>query len=140
MADAHDKLGLSQDAAIVLALAETAIPFSSSCEDEAERWVRVLRLHGQVGGALQALGVGEAPLETMADAPAARTPRMPGRDVIGEVRAASARYAAGRNAKLVGTADVLFAVFETYGKSFDRALYVRGASRDELIERLATGA
>jgi hypothetical protein len=35
---------------------------------------------------------------------------------------------------------VLFAVFEIYGKSFDRALYVRGASRDELIERLAATA
>jgi hypothetical protein len=32
---------------------------------------------------------------------------------------------------------VLFAVFEVYGKSFDRALYVRGATREELFERLA---
>jgi hypothetical protein len=28
---------------------------------------------------------------------------------------------------------------ELYGRTFDRALYVRGASRDELIERLAGG-
>ena len=51
---------LSQDAAIVLALADTAVPYACSIEDEAERWVRVLRVHGQVGRALQSLGVGEA--------------------------------------------------------------------------------
>lgn len=137
MAEAQPKLPFSQDAAIVLALAETAIPFASTREDEAERWVRVLRLHGQVGGALQGLGVGEAPLETVAQEPATKTPRKPGENVVREVAAVATRYSAGRNAKLVGTIDVLFAIFEVYGKSFDRALYVRGASREELIERLA---
>src|SRR3954462_10361996 len=58
---------LSQDAALVVALAGTAIPFAHSAEDEAERWLRVLRLHGQVGVALQGLGVGEAPLMTPTD-------------------------------------------------------------------------
>ena len=137
MAELQPKLPLSQDAAIVLALAETAIPFASTREDEAERWVRVLRLHGQVGGVLQGLGVGEAPLETVAQQPVTKTPRKPGENSVHEVAAVAARYAAGRSAKLVGTIDVLFAVFEVYGKSFDRALYVRGASREELIERLA---
>jgi hypothetical protein len=134
------KIGLSQDAAIVLALAETAIPFSSTREDEAERWVRVLRMHGQVGGVLQGMGVGEAPLETLADVPSVRTPRRPGNRAVGEVARASARFAHGRQARLIGTVDVLFAVFEVYGKAFDRALYVRGATREELIERLAAGA
>ena len=55
---------LSQDAALVVALAGTAMPFAHSAEDEAERWLRALRLHGQVGAALQALGVGESPLMT----------------------------------------------------------------------------
>jgi hypothetical protein len=137
MADSQPRLTISQDAAIVLALAETAIPFASTREDEAERWVRVLRLHGQVGGALQALGVGEAPLETMAGEPGARTPRQPGRDLVGDVGRGAARFAAARGAKSVGTVDVLFAVCKTYGKAFDRALYVRGATREELFERLA---
>lgn len=134
------KIGLSQDAAIVLALAETAIPFASTREDEAERWVRVLRMHGQVGGVLQAMGVGEAPLETLADVPASRTPRRPGEHIVRDVARAAGRYALGRDAKLVGTVDVLFAVFEVYGKAFDRALYIRGATREELIERLAAPA
>src|SRR5215210_7548413 len=59
---------LSQDAALVTALAGTAMPFAHSAEDEAERWLRALRLHGHVGSALQALGVGEAPLMTGSDA------------------------------------------------------------------------
>jgi hypothetical protein len=137
MAEEQLKIGLSQDAAIVLALAETAIPFAATREDEAERWVRVLRMHGYVGGVLQAMGVGEAPLETLAGTPVRRTPRRPGDDVVREVARAAARFALGRDAKLIGTADVLFAVLAVYDKAFDRALYVRGATRDELIERLA---
>ena len=133
-------IALSQDAAIVLALAETAIPFSSTREDEAERWVRVLRLHGLVGSALQALGVGEAPLETMAQPVTERTPRNPSGNTVLEVAEAAQAYARARFAKLVSTLDVLFAVFEVYGRLFDRALYVRGASREELIERLTIEA
>jgi hypothetical protein len=69
--------------------------------------------------------------------PLSRTPRRPGDNVVREVAKAAGRYALGRGAKLVGTVDVLFAVFEVYDKAFDRALYIRGASREELIERLA---
>ena len=47
---------LSQDAALVVALAGTAMPFAHSAEDVAERWLRALRLHGLVGATLQALG------------------------------------------------------------------------------------
>src|SRR4051794_16253252 len=111
------KIGLSQDAAIVLALAETAIPFAATREDEAERWVRVLRMHGYVGGVLQAMGVGEAPLETLADAPARRTPRRPGNDGVRDVARTAARFALGRSAKLIGTVDVLFAVLAVYDRA-----------------------
>jgi hypothetical protein len=141
MSDSPPRLPLSQDAAIVLALAETAIPFAGTREDEAERWVRLMRLHGQVGSVLQSLGVGEAPLETMARAPFPRPARRrPGDHVVATVARSAARFADGRGAKLVATVDVLFGVFETYGKAFDRALYVRGSSREELIERLAVEA
>ena len=133
---------LSQDAAIVLALAETAVPFASSPEDEAERWVRVLRLHGQVGVAMQALGVGEAPLETLAQPRAVRLlrRRAKGEDIV-EIVAQSANYLADeRGSSTVCTIDVLFAVLAHYGRTFDRALYVRGTTREELLERLAADA
>jgi len=138
MDDSSQQLGLSQDAAIVLGLADTAVPFASSTEDEAERWVRVLRLHGAVGAALQSLGVGEAPLQTAAQPASVRLLRRRplGEDVVQMVTDEAYEFAHGRSAVAVCTVDVLFALFVVYGKAFDRALYVRGTSRNELIERL----
>jgi hypothetical protein len=49
--------------------------------------------------------------------------------------------AVAREAGTVGTPDLMFAVLDVYGKLFDRALYLRGTSREELVERLvASGA
>ena len=140
--DAAKPLGLSQDAAIVLALADTAVPFAHSPEDEAERWVRVLRLHGWVGATLQSLGVGEAPLETPAQPASVRILRRRplGEDVVGMVTDEARQFAIGRGAGAVCTVDVLFALFVVYGKVFDRALYIRGTSREELLERLPAEA
>jgi hypothetical protein len=133
-----EKVGLSQDAAIVLALADTAIPFAVSREDEAERWVRLLRLHGQVGLALQSLGVGEAPLSTIAQPHAVRVLRSRplGEDPVADVTIAARRLASKRGARAAATVDVLFAVIGVYGRVFDRALYIRGTSVEELLERL----
>ena len=52
----------------------------------------------------------------------------------------AAEFAAGREAENVGTTDILFAVLDVYGKLFDRVLYLRGTSRDELVERLTAAA
>ena len=138
----HKPPGLSQDAAIVLALADTAVPFAHSPEDEAERWVRVLRMHGWVGAALQSLGVGEAPLETPAQPASVRLLRRRplGEDIVAIVSRRANELARTRGGTVVSTVDVLFAVFDVYGKVFDRALYIRGTSREELIERLPAGA
>jgi hypothetical protein len=129
---------LSQDAALVVALAGTAMPFAHSAEDEAERWLRALRLHGQVGATLQALGVGEAPLMTGSEHEQSEGPGTPtlGPDVLDEVTRRAADFAAGREAGTIGTADLLFAVLDVYGKLFDRALYLRGTGREELVEKL----
>jgi hypothetical protein len=137
------RIRLSQDAAIVLGLARTAVPFASSFEDEAERWVRVLRMHGQVGLAMQALGVGEAPLETSAAPTAVSITRR--RDdrgrVVTEVEQRSMQLAAERGGQLVSTVDVFFAVLDIYAGALDRALYSRGTTRLELIgELFANGA
>jgi hypothetical protein len=128
---------LSQDAALVVALAGTAMPFAHSAEDEAERWLRALRLHGQVGVALQALGVGEAPLMTSpASEDGPNTPPM-GAEVLDAVTHRAGELAEARHAETVGTPDLLFAVLDVYGKLFDRVLYLRGTSREELAERLS---
>ena len=140
MGNDKNHLGLSQDAAIVLALADTAIPFAHSPEDEAERWVRVLRLHGAVGSTLQAIGVGEAPLETPAQPASVRLLRRRplGEDIVQIVTTRAREFALARGAEAVCTVDILFGLFRVYDKTFDRALYIRGTTRDELIERLAT--
>lgn len=141
--DDHSKSpGFSQDAAIVLALADTAVPFAHSPEDEAERWVRVMRMHGHVGAVLQSLGVGEAPLETPAQPASVRLLRRRplGEDVVEMVTQKAREFAVGRGAAAVCTIDVLFGLLAVYGKVIDRALYIRGTTRDELIERLAAGA
>lgn len=129
------KLPLSQDAALVVALAGTAIRFSQSADDEAERWLRVLRLHGRVGAALQALGVGEAPLISDAQAKLAQLPPLGGH-AVNEVTDRAGHVAGARDAETVATADLLLAVMDVYGPVFDRALYRRGTTRAELIGRL----
>jgi hypothetical protein len=133
---------LSQDAALVVALAGTAIPFAHSAEDEAERWLRAMRLHGQVGSILQALGVGEAPLMTGSEHEHSEGHGSPtlGPDVLEDVTQRASQFAVARKAETVGTPDILFAVLEVYDKLFDRALYLRGTSREELVERLTSAA
>jgi hypothetical protein len=130
---------VSQDAAIVLGLASTALPFATSVEDEAERWLRILRLHGQVGIALQALGVPEGPLETGARDRPPMPAELPERraEPVTEVLNRSRELARRRGAATTGTLDILFALFSVYGRAFDRALYERGTSREELLACLA---
>jgi hypothetical protein len=129
---------LSQDAALVVALAGTALPFAHSAEDEAERWLRAMRLHGQVGKVLQALGVGEAPLMTETEGPEGQTHITPpmGTEVLDQVAQRAGEIAAERDGDTAGTAELLLAVLEVYGQLFDNALYVRGTSREELVEHL----
>jgi len=128
---------LSQDAAIVLGLARTAVPFAASREDEAERWVRVMRLHGQVGLAMQALGLGEAPLESPATPhPVRLNQKRNAAEAVEQVEARAKELAAERRAQLVSTVDIFFALLDIYSYSFERALYARGTTRLELIQEL----
>src|SRR6185503_21331970 len=90
---------LSQDAALVVALAGTAIPFAHSAEDEAERWLRAMRLHGQVGSILQALGVGEAPLMTGTQSSDGDESPNLGPDVLDDVTERACHFAEARNAE-----------------------------------------
>jgi hypothetical protein len=111
--------------------------FSHCAEDEAERWLRALRLHGQVGCVLQALGIGESPLETTGDLceePESAPPL--GQAALDTAMRAAEHRAQTRGAETVGTADLLLALLDVYGATMDRALEVRGSSRSEVLERL----
>jgi hypothetical protein len=129
---------LAPDAAVVLGLASTAMPFARNPAAQAERWLRILRLHGEAGAALQALGVGEGPLRAPAqDAPASsEATRGDDRDMVGQVTAYARHIADERGAAGVATTDVLLAVMRVYGEHFDRVLQAYGTDRDEVVRRL----
>jgi hypothetical protein len=114
--------------------------FSHSAEDQAERWLRALRLHGEVGRELQAMGVGEAPLATRGGAVAVADTAPLGDDEVEQAMRRARRLAAARGADSISTVDLLFGLLGTYGRMMDQALYVRGASLEELIDRLAVAA
>jgi hypothetical protein len=128
---------------MVLGMASTAMPFAESPEAEAERWLRILRLHGQAGVALQALGVSENALEEPDDRAGGDQPggtRREGGDTVAEVTDGAIRAAAERGARTVGTSDVLVAVMDVYGADFDRVLRAHGTDRAEVLERLGVEA
>jgi len=131
---------LAPDAAIALGIASTAMPFARTPDDEVERWLRVLRLHGQVGIALQAIGVSEVPLaageegspEHATDSAAAADRG----DAVTRVTEHAVRIAAERNQRALTTTDILLAVMHVYGEDFDRVLQEHGTDRNEVLERL----
>jgi hypothetical protein len=131
------------DAAMVLGMAATAMPFARSPEEQAERWLRILRLHGEAGAALQALGVSEGALETAHHAADAEQPDPASEiapDVIAAVTEQAVALASERRTHAVGTTDVLVAVMCVYGGNFDRVLHTHGTDRDEVLERLGRQA
>jgi hypothetical protein len=124
---------------MVLGMAATAMPFARSPEDQAERWLRILRLHGDAGAALQALGVSEGPLEAgldTADGGGAAPSFEVAPDVITAVTDDAIAHATRRGAPALGTTDVLLAVMDVYGPEFDHVLRVHGTDRGEVLERL----
>jgi hypothetical protein len=129
---------MAPDAAMALGIASTALPFARTAEDEAERWLRVLRLHGQAGVALQALGVGEQRLVEQAPSDSA-SPAL-GEDAVERVGEEAARIACDRGGAGVETTDLLLAVMEVYGDDFDRALQAHGTDCKELALRLEVQA
>jgi len=125
---------MAPDAAMALGIASTAMPFARTAEEEAERWLRVLRLHGQAGVALQALGVGEQRL--VREAPAESAAPALGEDGVERIGEQAARIACDRGGTGVETTDLLLAVMEVYGEDFDSALQAHGTDREELMARL----
>ena len=128
---------LAPDAEMVLGIASTAMPFARTPEAEAERWLRVLRLNGEVGMALQALGVSEGSLQVHGeDDDHERAGPLDDRDVVTQVTKDAVQIASRRGATGVATIDVLMAVMHVYGADFDRVLRAHGTDRDEVIQRL----
>ncbi len=138
---------IGPDAAIVLGIASTAMPFARTPEEEAERWLRILRLHGDAGAALQAIGVSEGRLEDSSPdlgvAASAQTATGVGSstgaesaDPVVRVIDEAVEIAGRRGSAGVATTDLLLAVMCIYGGEFERVLTAHGSDRDELLRRL----
>lgn len=126
---------VAPDAAMVLGIASTAMPFARTADEEAERWLRVLRLHGDVGVALQALGVSEDSLVADEDQAHAVDDGLHSQAVT-NIAEEAVRVASARNSPGVATTDVLVAVIRVYGAHFDHVLRSHGTDRDEVLARL----
>lgn len=138
---------LAPDAAVALGIAATAMPFARTPAGEAERWLRVLRLYGDAGVTLRALGVSEGPIEGAEDTGAGEqaTPApaaAPGaeHDPVARVTERAAAIAERHGARGVCTRDLLVAVIEIYGDAFDRVLRAHGTDRDEVLQQLGRHA
>jgi hypothetical protein len=134
-ADRAGPVRWSREARIVVELARTTVPAATSNAEEAERWLRTLRMHGQVGEVLKELGVPEAPLDASAWPPSVMDKRA-GETKLKRVEQEAEGLAEERGSHVVTTLDVLFAAMLVYQGTFSRALYARGTSREQLIELL----
>jgi hypothetical protein len=128
------------DASMVIGMASTAIPFARSRADQAERWLRILRMHGESGIALHELGVSEGPANAEHARQQGGAPNEgveAEQNMVAQVSECAARAAEARGARDIRTRDVLVAVMEVYGDDFDHVLSVHGTERAEVLERLS---
>lgn len=119
---------------MAVALAATALPFARSGSEEAERWLRILRVNGSVGNAMQALGIPEEPFLDGIEQPA-DDPCRPG--ALEEAIEAAAANAHARGTEAITTEDLLVGVLSAYGQALENALAIRGTTPAEVLEVLA---
>lgn len=129
-----EKPSFRGSAKIAVALAATAMPFASTHCEEAERWLRILRVNGAVGNAMQALGLPEEPFEACGPVEGG-DPRQPG--TVEAVIAAAAEELRGRGGEAITTEDLFAGVRSVYGPAFEGALAARGTTSSEVLELLA---
>jgi hypothetical protein len=134
---AAEKPSFCGSAKIAVALAATAMPFASTHCEEAERWLRILRVNGAVGNAMQALGLPEEAFEAC---PPAEDdgPARPGS--VDAVIAASVDEMHARGGDAITTEDLFVGVRNFYGPAFERVLATRGTTSGEVLELVARRA
>jgi anti-sigma B factor antagonist len=130
---------LTADAALLLGIASTAMPFAQSVEEQAERWLRALRRHGAAGAVLASLDVQEEAVSRLEHGAAAESLHQGDSEAVTIVTDHAGRLAAERGAAKLATTDVLLAVIHVYGETFTRVLAAHGVNLDELLARLESG-
>ncbi|MGE5617483.1 MAG: anti-sigma factor antagonist [Candidatus Woesearchaeota archaeon] len=129
---------LTADAALMLGIASTAMPFARSAEDQAERWLRALRNHGESGAVLASMGLSEGTLEEAEDGHPDEVSAPGDPDAVATVTRAASQIAVERGSPKLGTTDVLQAVIDVYGAIFYRVLSAHGVDPAVLKARMSS--
>jgi anti-sigma B factor antagonist len=132
---------LTEDAALVLGIASTAIPFAASIDAQAEQWFRALQRSGDAGSALMSLGASDGPRRPAADPPEAERPSADAagsRDPVDAVTRTARRIAGERNHRAIHTTDLLGAVMDIYGHTFNHVLMRHGIDSQDLMRKLGS--
>jgi anti-sigma B factor antagonist len=130
---------LTEDAAVVVGIVSTAMPFAQSPDAQAERWLGALRRSGDAGILLKSLGTSDEPLDGASKFAVEDqfTPRLAtDRDVVATVTRRARLIADARKHRAIRTNDLLGAVMNVYGPTFDRVLARHGVNTDDLIKQL----
>lgn len=128
---------LTADAALMLGITSSAMPFARSTEEQAERWLRALRNHGEAGALLASLGLSEATLHPPETESQTVASPVVDPDAVSSVTNAAGEIAAERGGPKLSTTDVLEAVIRVYGATFYRVLSTHGVDPAELKSRLS---
>jgi anti-anti-sigma factor len=128
---------LSEDAATVVGLVATAMPFAAGPVDQAERWLRALCRNGDAGFVLEAAGVGEPTGDLEIPLTSSARPALPpGADPVEAVTAFANRAVRSRGEVMTRSSDLLAAVRDLYGDLFTEALRRHSSNPEEALERL----
>jgi anti-sigma B factor antagonist len=133
---------LTPDAAIVLGIAASAMPFARSSAEQAERWLRILCRYGDSAVVLAALGITDELPDAAGERAegAKRAEQSPERPVDSDPVATVTRCAElathDRGASGIRPSDLLQAVMSVYGPQFEHVLMLHGVESADVIERL----
>lgn len=130
---------LTADAAMVLGIAATAMPFARSSREEAERWLRILSRHGDAGSVLSSLGFtedSEPPGDPVEDPSGRASGSAVDLHAVSAVTRCAGFAVDRRGASRIRPSDLLEGVIEVYGVEFERVLMLHGIERADVLERL----
>lgn len=129
---------LSEDAAAVVGLVATAMPFAGGPADQVERWLKALARNGDAGFVLDAAGIAERSAgNPAAPASAASSALPPEADPVDEVTAHANRAVRSRGERTTRSTDLLEAVRDLYGDVFEDVLRRHSAQPEGALERLS---
>ena len=135
---AADPCELSEDAATVVGLVSTALPFTSGPDEEVERWLKALSRNGDAGFVLDAAGVRDRPAPEPQAPSRSTSPRLPAdADPVDAVTAYANRTVRSRGETTTRSTDLLEAVRDLYGDVFEEVLSRHSAEPGGALERLS---